>query len=584
MTSNANDFLKAGKSSAGNLLTVTVALGVTGGLFVIMQAWLLAQVVNAVIFDAAELTDIMQWMWWLLAVIMLRAAISYITERTAFIASTNIKQDIREQLNHHVQRLGPLHSGNRTSGEIATVISDAVEALESYYARYLPAMSLAAMVPLSILVFIIPSDWQSAAIFIVTAPLIPLFMIFIGRGAEKLNQQQWQKLTRMSGYLLDVIQGLATLKLFQASKREAGVIERVSEDYRRSTMKVLRMAFLSSMALEFLATVSIALVAVTIGFRLLYGQVDFQSAFFVLLLAPEFYLPLRSMGTHYHARMDAVAASDKILDLLDTPLPDHAIESKQLTGVLFPLRFDAVRVYYGDRQALDHIDFEIRHGERLAIVGPTGAGKSTLVNLLLGFVSPDSGSLLINNRRLEQYDIVDWRQRITWVPQRPTLFHASIAGNITLGLRDIDNEQIWQALDMARAADFVRQLPEGIDTLVGEGGQQLSGGQVQRLSLARALLRILVCDAELLILDEPTAHLDRDNQKLIQQAIAELPDDITIITVAHHLTTVRDADRIIVLDRGCVAQQGNHAMLTREPGIYRQLIEAGELQESWSRV
>ncbi len=573
MSSAELDFLKARRTDAGAKLGHAVILGSVGGFLVIAQAWLLAQVVNAVIFQDAQLAQVIPWLWAMLGIIVLRALVVYASEQVAFNATTRIKHNLRQQLYHKIQRLGPLYLSDERSGEIATTLTDGVEALENYYARYLPAMSLAAWIPLSILAFVLPIDWKSALVFVVTAPLIPLFMVFIGRGAEKLNQQQWRKLTRLGGHFLDVIQGLSTLRLFNASRREAKVIERVSEDYRQSTMKVLRLAFLSSLALEFLATVSIALVAVTVGFRLLYGEMDFLYGFFVLLLAPEFYLPLRSLGTHYHARMEAIGASEKIVQILNQPNPIWKQGQRQLEDELFSIELKGVHVDYASRKALQGLDLIIQPGERLALVGPSGAGKTTLVNLLLGFVQPSTGQLLINGMDLSQYDVESWRRQIAWVPQKPRLFHGSVAHNLMLGLDDVETTQIWQALEMAQADQFVLQLPQGLDTLVGEGGQGISGGQLQRLALARALLR----NAKILILDEPTAHLDQDNEKLIRQAMQSLPRDMTVISIAHRLNTIQDSDRIAVLNEGKVVQLGNHESLMGQTGLYRQLVTAQEV-------
>lgn len=564
-------FLKAQKKQSSRLLSLAVGLGSVAGLLVIAQAWSLAMVINGVIFAQKSIMDVMPWMWLMLGILLLRTVIAFFSEQVAFSASAKIKQDLRDRLFRHIQALGPLYLSGESSGDISTVISDGVEKLEAYYARYLPAMSLAVWVPLSILVFVFPLDWKSGLVMILTAPLIPFFMIMIGRGAEKLNQSQWQQLVRMGGHFLDVIQGLTTLKLFNASRREARMIARISEDYRHATMKVLRVAFLSSLALEFFATISIAIVAVLIGFRLLFAEMEFIYGFFILLLAPEFYLPLRSLGSHYHSRMDAIAAAENIVEVLDTPLPGEIKKaSEQLSQDSISIQLNNIYFAYDSRPALNGVNVEIESQQRIALVGPSGSGKSTLVNMLLGFIRADEGELLVNNINIQQLDLQQWRSRIAWVPQRPHLFYASIADNVSLGLHEPDREKIVHALEQARALDFVQQLPLGMDTIVGEGGRQLSGGQVQRLALARAFLR----DARLLILDEPTAHLDKHSEKLIQQSIETLAQGRTVITVAHRLSTVRNADRILVMDQGKILQQGTHQELVQQTGLYQQLVSA----------
>ncbi len=570
------NFLKKQKEQSGRLLSLAIALGSMSGLLVIAQAWFLALIINKVIFEKGSLSDVMPWLWMMLGILILRAVIVYFSEQVAFSASADIKQNLRNRLFNHIQLLGPGYLSNESSGDISTVISDGVEKLESYYARYLPAMSLAVWVPLSILVFVFPLDWKSALVMILTAPLIPLFMILIGRGAEKLNQSQWKQLVRMGGHFLDVIQGLTTLKLYNASRREAEVISRISEDYRHATMKVLRLAFLSSLALEFFATISIAIVAVLIGFRLLFAEMEFINGFFILLLAPEFYLPLRSLGTHYHARMDAIATVENIIDILDTPLPVKSeTSSKLLPEHAISIQFQDIHFSYDGRSALNGVSVNINPQERVALVGSSGSGKSTLVNMLLGFIQPDKGKLLINNTDFGDLDLKHWRSLIGWVPQRPKLFHATIAENVNLGLNNLDRDKILYALEQAQALDFIQQLPLGIDTVVGEGARQLSGGQIQRLALARAFLR----DAKFLILDEPTAHMDKYNEQLIQRSIENLSQGRTVLTVAHRLSTVKTADRILVLEQGKILQQGSHQELIRQTGFYQQLLSAsGEIK------
>lgn len=573
--SDIKQFLKAEKQSAGNLVSLSVSLGLANGLLLIVQAWLLATVINEVIFLGRELADVMPFLWGMLVTIATRSAVTYFAEQAAFSSAALIKQSLRERLYEKLQKLGPAYLSNERTGEIATVLTDGIEAMEAYYARYLPAMSLAVFIPLSILVFVIPVDWQSALVFLVTAPLIPFFMIMIGKGAEKLNQKQWKQLQRMGAHFLDVIQGLTTLKMFNASRRESAVIARISEDYRAATMKVLRVAFLSALALEFFATVSIAVVAVLIGFRLLFGDLDFYSGFFVLLLAPEFYLPLRSLGMHYHARMNAIGAAEKMIEILGAEEFAHEgrVLEQQFSALQHPIniRFDHVGFSYkANVPVINDFSLEVNAGETVAIVGPTGGGKTTLQNLLLGFIRPDTGHILINGVSLAKVDITEWYSHVSWVPQKPRLFHGTIAENITLGLSGVSFEEIRQAAEQANAMEFIEQLAEGFDTLVGDGARQLSGGQLQRLALARAFLR----KPSVILLDEATANLDAHNEQLLQQAINRLTPGRAVVMIAHRLSTVRHADKIVVLEQGGISQLGNHAALIQEEGLYRHLASS----------
>jgi len=568
----ATSWLKGNAALAGRYLHLSVVLGLLGGLLIIAQAWWVARIVNGVVFEAATLSQVSPWMIVLLLLFLLRAAAVWLSEQVAFKAAAGVKIALRDQLYAHLQRLGPAYIGNAHSGELSTTLSDGVEALEAYYARYLPALSLMALVPLAILASVFPFDRISALVMLLTAPLIPFFMILIGKGAEKRNQRQWRQLARMSAHFLDVIQGLTTLKLFNASRREIAMIAQVSEAYRHSTMSVLRLAFLSAFTLEFFSTVSIAVVAVLIGFRLYWGEMAFMNGFFVLLLAPEFYLPLRNMGSHYHARMEAIGAAERMVEILAKPAPTSPPVKKALPDLChIHVRFLDVSYRYASRQTgVHHLDFEIQPGERLALVGPSGAGKSTTARLLLGFLQAGDGRILINDMPLDTLDPDAWRQHLAWVPQRPHLFYGTVLDNIRLGMPDADESAVIEAARTARAHTFVKQLPEGYHTRVGEGGRPLSGGQIQRLALARAFLR----DAPLVILDEATANLDLESERQIQAAIDTLAQGRTLLVIAHRLNTVRKADRILVLQNGCIVQSGRHAQLLAEEGLYRRMAQA----------
>lgn len=568
-------WLKAQRGLTGHWLSLTVGLGVLGGLVIIGQAWLLARVLDAVLFSGAGLTEVKPWLWAMLGIFPLRAALSWGGEQAAFQGALAVKLHLREALYRKLQQLGPVGLGSASSGDLANSLTDGVEALEAYFARYLPALALMTAVPLVILAVLWPLDWLSGLILLVTAPLIPLFMILIGKGAERLNLRQWRRLTRLSAHFLEVIQGLTTLKTLNASRREVETVARLSDEYRQSTIAVLRVAFLSSLTLEFFATVSIAVVAVSIGFRLFWGQMEFLHGFFVLLLAPELYLPLRNLGAQYHARMAAIGAAERLIEILESP----GQAPSQMRGPTPDLQRALIRLqevsynYPGERPALDRLSLEIRPGERLALVGPSGAGKSTVVNLLLGFARPDAGEIWVGDRPLKDLDLEEWRRHLAWVPQTPRLFHGTLLDNIRLGRPDATLGEVQTAACLAQADTFIERLPHAYQTLVGERGQGLSGGEIRRIALARAFLR----DAPLVILDEPTASLDKESERQVAAGIAHLAEGRTLVTIAHRLESVRGADRVVVLHQGRMAESGSPADLARRDGPYRDLVARPEM-------
>jgi ATP-binding cassette subfamily C protein CydD len=574
--------LDAQKPLASRWLRLSVGLGLGNGVLLIAQAWLLAQVIDAVVFAAATLDAVQPWLWPLLGLFGVRAFVAWASEQSAFRAAAQVKVTLRDRLYRHIQAAGPAWMAGQRSGAIAEDLTRGIESIEAYYARYLPAMSLTALIPLAILIVVLPLDWLSALIMLVTAPLIPVFMILIGSGVERLNQQLWKELARMGAHFLDVIQGITTLKLFNASRREAEVIARISDDYRTSTMRVLRVAFLTSAVLELFATLGIAIIAVFIGFRLYQielpipdliapPEISFVSGFFILLLAPEFYLPLRNLGTHYHGRMEAVAAAERLVDVFDTEVPARTTPATPLqTEGPLRVRFDDVHFSYeAGRPALDGASFEIGPGQRIALVGPSGAGKSTVASLLLGFIRPQQGRILIDDQDLNTLALDDWRARLAWLPQQPRLFQGSIADNIRLGAPAASDEQVREAAARAHAAEFIDRLPRGYQTAVGERGVGLSGGQIQRVALARAFLR----DAKLVILDEATASLDPASEALVQQALDALARERAMLVIAHRLSTVRSADHILVIDTGRIVEAGNHDALIARDGHYRRMVQ-----------
>jgi len=561
--------------TAKSPLALAIALGAGGGAIVVVQAYLLSLVVSQVFLDGRELGDVLSLLVGFLALSIARAGMVWGAELAADRVASRVKHDLRARLMAHLMVLGPAYTRGERSGELANTAVEGIEALDAYFRQYLPQLALAALVPLTVLLFVFPLDWVSGLVMLLTAPLIPVFMILIGSLAESLTRRQWTSLSRMSAHFLDVLQGLATLKLFGRSREQFRVIAQISDEFRGATMGVLRATFLSALVLELVATISTAVVAVQIGLRLLYGQLAFQQGFFVLLLAPEFYLPLRLLGTRFHAGMQGVAAAQRIFEVLETPAAEHSACSSGRPAASpkrLDIRFSGVHYAYeeGKRPALNGLSFELQQGRSLALVGPSGAGKSTVAYLMLRFIEPDRGAITVGGQPLQALSPAAWREQVAWVPQNPYLFHGTVAENICLARPGASLDQVESAASQASASRFIEALPKGYDTVIGERGARLSGGEAQRIALARAFLK----DAPLLILDEATANLDPEIEAMVQEAMARLLPGRTALIIAHRLSTVYRADRIVVLDRGQLAQEGSHTDLMQQSGLYRRLVGA----------
>jgi ATP-binding cassette, subfamily C, bacterial CydD len=552
-------------------LVCTIALGMLGAVATIAQMLFLTLVVEGVLLAGESLEGVRTLLLLLLGAVVLRSGLLWLREIVAQRGAVRVKSELRERLFAHLMRLGPSYTGGERTGELAATAVEGVERLDAYVGRYLPQMAVSIFVPLLIFAYLLSVDPISAVLLLATAPAIPVLMVLVGSHAKEHMQSQWAALSRMSAHFLDVLQGLPTLKIFGRGATERERVAEVSDEFRERTLKVLRYAFLSGFVLEFIATLSIALVAVALGVRLLIGNIPFEAAFLVLLLAPEFFRPLRELGVHRHAGMEGKTSADRIFEILNTSAPTRKASGTETrpSGRL-SIEFNDVGYGYpgSEQPALSGIELTLPAGTCTALVGRSGAGKSTLVNLLVRFLDPDTGRITANGIPIDELSAEDWRENVALVPQRPYLFYGSVLENIRLAHPDATREEIERAAELAGASEFIERLPRGYDTEVGERGVRLSGGEVQSVAIARAFLK----DAPLLIMDESTSSLDPESERLIGDALVRLMRDRTVLVIAHRLNTVYRADRIAVLQAGRLAETGTHAELIERGGPYARLV------------
>jgi thiol reductant ABC exporter CydD subunit len=590
------------------LLAFTVGVGLTGGVLLILQAYYLARVVNAVFLEHAPLHQVEPWLWILFGLILIRGVLSWLSQAVAAHLAVSVKTDLRRRLIAQLLRLGPAWAAKEQRGELVNTAMTGIEQLEAFLSRYLPQMALSALMPLAIFGFVLTRDSLTAIILAVAAPLILFFMILVGKAAESASARQWQQLSLLAARFLDVLEGMTTLKVFGRSRARAEWMGRASEAYRLATMRTLRVAFLSSFLLELFATLSTAVVAVTLGLRLVSGRLPFSTAFLILLLTPEFFHPLRALGSEFHAGLNGVTAAGRIFQILEAKPPGLVQDSRKSCE---DLRFSCASAEDLDRDSaimrgskgaprienhygsgdepytiefahvtftydpelppiLHDINLTVRPGETLALVGPSGAGKSTLLDILQGFLRPTAGEIRINGQSLGDWPINEWRRRVAVLRQHTHIFAGTVMDNLRMARPGASVDEVISAASTAKAHDWILSLPQGYDTPLGEGGYGLSGGQIQRLAVARALLK----DAPLVLLDEPTAHLDPETERAVQEGISQLLAGRTVIVVAHRLSTVKKADRIVVMEDGKIVEQGSHTELMSLQGMYRRLRAA----------
>jgi ATP-binding cassette, subfamily C, bacterial CydD len=528
------------------LLGVDAVLGVGAALLVLCQALLLARIV-AHSFAGASLGRLRPSIVLLVAVFTARALVAWGFEVAGRRGAATILSQLRLDLVTQRVRGQPAALDGAQSSEVASLAVVGVDALETAFARYLPQVVLSVVVPVAVLALVAVLDPISAGVLLLTLPLVPVFMWLVGRYTAQRAHERWQALAILAAHFLDVVRGLSTLRAFNRGEAQAERLEQVGEEYRRSTMATLRVAFLSGAVLELAATLGVALVAVTVGVRLVDGSVPFETALAVLLLAPELYAPLRNLAAQYHASADGLAVTGRLLELIEAP-PLVADGTSPAPSPRGGIRLESVSYAYPSRElpVLEDVDLELVAGETVALVGASGGGKSTIAALLLRLCEPTRGRVTVDGVDLAGCDTASWRAQVAWAPQDPTLFRGTVADNIRLGDPDASDERVDDAARLAGAQAFVARLPLVYETPLGEGGRRLSAGERQRIGLARAFLR----DAPLLILDEPTANLDPASAELVGETIESMRGTKTVLVISHRAELAFQADRVVELDRG----------------------------------
>jgi ATP-binding cassette subfamily C protein CydD len=581
-----NLWLKQQSKQAKNWLILAITFGFVSSLLLLAQAALLASILHQLIIEHTDKYELIPSFLGLSGIIAIRALCSWGREIAGYRCGQQVRIHIRQTILEKLESLGPAYIKQKPAGSWATLLLEQVDDMQDFFARYLPQMSLSVFVPFVILVVVFPINWVAGFIFLLTAPLIPLFMALVGLKAADANRKNFKALQRLSGHFYDRLQAMTTIRLFDRTRAETEIMRGASEVFRTRTMDVLRIAFLSSAVLEFFTSISIAMTAVYFGFAFI-GELNFGdyglgvtlfSGLFILILAPEFYQPLRDLGTFYHAKQQAVGAAESIVEFLSTEVDSVVSGSKAISDEgSITIRARDLEVFSPDgKQLIGPLSFTLVANQTTAIVGPSGAGKTTLINAILGFL-PYKGSLTINDIERKDLDLKHWRSQISWVGQNPLLLHGSIRENITLGKPYVSNQQVSQVLDDSFSSEFVEE--HGLDYLISDRSSGLSVGQAQRLALARAMIQ----NGRFWLLDEPTASLDARSERLVVQGLENQINNRTALMVTHQLNPLRSVDQIIVMQNGIIVQSGDFAYLESKTGVFQDMLFANQTMQATTR-
>lgn len=568
---NMKFYLKANKISMVYLFVLSLLMGVA----IVVQAYLLVSIIDGVFLKGQTFQEILPLLGGLFFILLVRSFIPYFSGKIGIQLGSNAKQQFRQKLIAHFVKNPVSASLKGQSGQKVSVLMDAIDEVDSYFSSYIPQVIRSAIIPLIIIIFVFIEHVNSGLIMLVTSPFIPIFMVIIGMQTKKKSEEQMEELAAFSGRFLDTLQGLVTLKLFAKAKQQKHTIQTSSLRFRDATMEILKVAFMSSFMLELISMLAIGLVALEVALQLIvFDGISFFKAFFVLVLAPEYFTSLRELGTAFHNGKSSMGAAQKVEEELEKDKEANRVwGTRPLAKTSIPVQIElqGVGFQYGEDQfSLQPIHTSFLPLTKNAIVGKTGSGKSTLLHLIAGIIIPSEGQILVDGKPLWNYQEEDWFRQLSYISQHPYIFAGSIADNITIGNKtEISRKAIERAAEQAGILEMITSLDNGFDTLVGEGGRGLSGGEKQRLALARAFLK----KPTIVLFDEPTVGLDLKTERVLQSSIQKLAETATVITVAHRLHTIKDADHILFLDNGQLIAEGTHEKLLQNVDEYREMVE-----------
>jgi ATP-binding cassette, subfamily C, bacterial CydD len=552
------------------VLAVLTILTVVQGAIIIIQAYFLADAISS-LFGGDLFANVMKKLVIFFLALVVRQLLTVWKRNIAYHFAARTSKELRESLLQKLFQLGPRFVKKEGSGQTVTLVMEGIMKFRRYLEIILPKIMNSAIIPAMICIFVFFVNIRSAVILALAIPILIAFMILLGLAAKRMADRQYKSYQMLSNHFVDSLRGLETLKYLGLSRQHINKIKLVSEKYRQATMGTLRIAFLSSFALDFFTMLSIATVAVFLGLDLINGKMELQRALTILILAPEYFLPIREVGADYHATLDGKEAGKKIQEILDKESLQQKQEPIPLWKPTSTFSVDGVSVYLpdSDRPALQDIQFSVSGTKKIGIIGASGAGKSTLIDLLSGFLTPSSGEFKVNGKKLTTLSQVDWQNQITYIPQHPYIFHDTVLNNIRFYNPKATEKEVENAAERAGLTEVIQSLPKGFETIIGEGGRSLSGGQEQRIALARAFLG----NRPIIMLDEPTAHLDIETEYELKETMLQLFNGKLVFFATHRLHWMLDMDLIIVIDQGKIVEIGTHEQLIGQKSTYYQLVK-----------